>query len=75
MNLQDFVVAKHFLGGRLVPFAVRNLTIGDRNIQGVVNQVVLKDSVIGGAGGEGWRGVNLQEEKHESFTVTLPPVE
>lgn len=74
-DLQDFIVAKNFLGWRLVPFAVRNLTIGDRDVEGVINQVVLKNSIIGGAGGERWGRINLQEEKHTPFTVALPPLE
>lgn len=74
-DLQDLIVAKHFLRGRLVPFAVRNLAVGDRNVEGVVNQVVLKDSIVGSAGGKRWGRVNLQEEKHTSFTVVLSPVE
>lgn len=74
VDLQDLIVAKHFLRGRLVPFAVWNLTVGDRNVEGVINQVVLKDSIIGGAGGQRWGCVNLQEEKHMSFAVALPPV-
>lgn len=74
-DLQDLIVAKHFLGGRLVPFAVWNLAVGDRNVEGVVNQVVLKDSIVGSAGGKRWGRINLQEEKHMSFAVALPPVE
>lgn len=74
-HLQDLIVAKHFLRGRLVPLAVWNLAVRDRNVEGVVNQVVLKDSIVGGAGGERWGRVNLQEEKHMSFSVALPPVE
>ena len=51
-NLQNLVIAEDFLWGRLVPFAVWDFTVWDGDVEGVVNQVVLEDSVIGSAGRE-----------------------
>ena len=51
-NLQNLVIAEDFLWGRLVPFAVWDFTVRDGDVEGVVNQVVLEDSVIGSAGRE-----------------------
>lgn len=65
-DLQNFVIAENFLRGGLVPLAVWNLPVRDRDIEGVVDQVILKDSVIGGAGSEGRGRVHLREDRNHT---------
>lgn len=57
-------MAQDFLWGGLVPFAVWNFAVRDRDVEGVVDQVVFKDPIVGGAGGERRGRVNLREERH-----------
>lgn len=66
-NVQDLVIAEDLLGGGLVPFTVGNLAVGDRDVEGVVDQVILEDSIVGGAGGERWRRVDLREERERTL--------
>lgn len=49
------------LWGRLVPLTVWNFTSRDCNTEGVANQVILKDSITGGAEGERWECIHLHE--------------
>ena len=66
-NVQDLGIAEALLGGGLVPFTVGNLAVGDRDVEGVVDQVILEDSIVGGAGGERWRRVDLREERERTL--------
>lgn len=67
-NLQNFIIAKHFLGWRLVPLAVWNLTIRHSNVEGVIDQVILEDSVVGRAGGKRWGRINLKRQHNVTLT-------
>lgn len=60
-NVHNFVIAQNFFGGRLVPLTGWYFTSRDCNIEGVINQVILKDSIPGGAEGERQECINPHE--------------
>lgn len=49
------------LWGRLVPLTGWYFTSRDCNIEGAINQVILQDSIPGGAGGERQECINPHE--------------
>ena len=62
---QDLVVPQCLLGRASVPSAVWNLSIGCDDIERVVDQVVLEDAIIGCAGRERRRGINLKHAERQ----------
>lgn len=61
-NLQDLIVAQGLSGRAAIPAAVWYFPIGRDNVEGVVDEVVLQDSVVGCAGGQRGRGVDLERK-------------
>lgn len=57
---QDLIVAHGLSGRAAVPAAVWDVPIGRDDVEGVVDEVVLQDAVVGRAGGQRGRGVDLR---------------
>lgn len=51
-NSQDLIVAQGLPGRAAIPAAVWDFPVGSDNVEGVVDEVVLQDAVIGCAGGQ-----------------------
>ena len=54
------IVAQGLTGRAAIPAAVWDFPIGRYNIEGVVDEVVLQDAVVGCAGGQRRRGIDLR---------------
>lgn len=61
-NLQDLIVAQGLSGRAAIPATVWYLPVGRDDIEGVVDEVVLQDAVVGRAGGQRGRGVDLERK-------------
>lgn len=61
-NLQDLIVAQGLSGRAAIPAAVWYFPIGRDDVEGVVDEVVLQDAVVGRAGGQRGRGVDLERK-------------
>lgn len=54
------IVAKGLSGRAAIPAAVWDLAVGSDDVEGVVDEVVLQNTVIGCAGGQRGGGVDLE---------------
>lgn len=68
---QDLVVAQGLSGWAAIPAAVRDVPIGRDDIEGVVDEVVLEDAVVGRAGGQRGRGIDLRGTETQSDILHL----
>lgn len=59
---QDLVVAQGLSGWAAVPAAVGNVPVGCDDVESVIDQIVLQDPVVGCAGGERRRSVDLRTD-------------
>lgn len=59
------VVAQGLPGRAAIPAAVRDVSVGRDDVERVVDEVVLQDAVVGRAGGQGGRGVDLRRRRRE----------
>lgn len=59
-NLQDYIVAQGLSGRAAIPAAVWDLPVGSDDVEGVVDEVVLQDTVIGCAGRQRGGGIDLE---------------
>lgn len=57
---QDLIVAQGLSGRTSIPAAVWDVPIGCDDVEGVVDEVVLQDAVVGCAGGQRGRGIDLR---------------
>lgn len=56
------IVAQGLSGRAAIPAAVWYFPIGRDDVEGVVDEVVLQDAVVGRAGGQRRRGVDLERK-------------
>lgn len=59
---QDLIVAHGLSGWTAIPAAVWDVPVGRDNVESVIDEVVLQDAVIGCAGGQRGRGINLKSK-------------
>lgn len=57
---QDLIVAQGLSGWTAIPAAVWDVAVGGDNVEGVIDEVVLQDAVVGCAGGQRGRSINLK---------------
>lgn len=67
---QDLIVAQGFSGWSAIPTAVWDVPVGSDNVKSIIDEVVLQDAVVGCAGGQRGRGINLMGTciKEKTFT-------
>lgn len=63
LHSQDLIVAQGLSGRAAIPAAVWDFSVGHDDVERVVDEVVLQDAVVGCAGGQGRRGVDLKQRK------------
>lgn len=69
------IVAQGLSGRAAIPAAVGDVSVGRDNVERVVDEVVLQDAVVGRAGRQGGRGVDLRRRKDEKSKIgTLLPL-
>lgn len=59
---QDLIVAQGLSGWTAIPAAVWDVPVGRDNVESVIDEVVLQNAVIGCAGGQRGRGINLKSK-------------
>lgn len=65
LHSQDLIVAQGLSRRAAIPAAVWDVSVGRDDVERVVDEVVLQDAVVGCAGGQGRRGIDLKERKRE----------
>lgn len=61
LHSQDLVVAQGLSGRAAIPAAVWDVSVGRDDVERVVDEVVLQDTVVGCAGGQRGGGVDLPQ--------------
>lgn len=61
LHSQDLIVAQGLSGRAAIPAAVGDVSVGRDDVERVVDEVVLQDAVVGRAGRQGGRGVDLRQ--------------
>lgn len=64
------VVAQGLSGWAAVPAAIGNVSIGRDNVESVVDEAVLQDTVVGRAGGQRGRGIDLNVAREGKRALT-----
>lgn len=67
---QDLIVAQGLSGWTAIPAAIWDVPVGRDNVEGVINKVVLQDAVVGCAGGQRGRGINLKSTHIQKMVFT-----
>lgn len=66
------MIVAHGLSGRAaIPAAVWDVPVGRDDVEGVVDEVVLQDAVVGCAGGQRGRGIDLSMTQTKNVTFTF----
>lgn len=68
---QDLIVAQGLSGRAAIPAAVWDVPVGRDDVESVVDEVVLQDAVVGGAGGQRGRGIDLSMTQTKTVTFTI----
>ena len=64
------IVSQGLSGWTAIPAAVWDVSVWCDDVEGVVDEVVLQDAVVGRAGGQRWRGIDLRITKSITFHVS-----
>lgn len=70
---QDLIVAQGLSGRTAIPAAVWDVPVGCDDVESVVDEVVLQDAVVGCAGGQRGRGVDLSMTWTKKVTFKFGP--
>lgn len=65
------IVAQGLSGRAAVPAAVWDVPVGRDDVEGVVDEVVLQDAVVGRAGGQRGRGVDLKRDTDKDGGISI----
>lgn len=66
---QDLIVAQGLSRRAAIPAAVWDVPVGCDDVESVVDEVVLQDAVVGCAGGQRGRGVDLSVTRTKKVTL------